>query len=390
MKKYMRCLSILLIFSFLMLALHIPEAAMAGTNKKQKPRQGIPPVKIIAPQDGCSIQQGERLELMVQIKPGLKAVSVTFLYIDGKGIGMADKSPYSYTWDTTGIKPGPYSIKAQAHLADGRIFESAPVEIFIEGQPAPPEPAGTIIKEGTPIILKTEEEMISGRIPKDTVIHFRVDKDVIGSEGQVIIPYDAIGYGKVLESRSHGMFGRPGKLNFALESVTAADGTSVPLRAIRDATANDAGALVVVGALFLSVLFVFFCGNNIEIPKGTLFTAYVNHDTLIAKPLAPKMTSVDMEITRTVIIDNPAQGVSIKKSGEYTFSCKISPADDTAFVRIYLDDDLIAWQKGNLSNIKWKNAKTGNMKAGEHVLFAEVTFTSGHIVKSPPVKFSVE
>lgn len=386
MRMFMKSISQLLIFSLMILFYQIPGVGFAQ-QRTVSPK--VPPVKIIAPQDGCCIKVGEKLDIMVQVKSSLKVTSVTALNIDGKGIGMTNMAPYIVNWDTSNWQPGSYSIKAQVHLEDGRVLDSMPVEINIEGLPTPPAPVGSILKEGTPIILVTEETMVSGKIPKDATIHFRVDKDVIGPEGQILIPYGSTAYGKVLESRPHGMFGRPGKLDFTLESVNAADGTSVPVRAVRNATASDAGALVIVGALLLSVFFVFFCGNNVEIPKGTTFSAYINHDTLIAKPNVPRLAAADLNIARSITISDPAEGGKKKKEKEIRFSCAISPNDDSAYVRLYLDDDLIAWQKGNLSNIAWKNAKTGKVSTGSHVLFAEVTFSSGHIVKSKPVKFEI-
>ncbi len=274
--------------------------------------------------------------------------------------------------------------------ADGRILKSDPLEINLEGTPTPPAPTGTIIKEGTPIILVTEEEMVSGKVAKGSTVHLRVDKDVLGPDGQILIPYESTAYAKVLESRAHGMFGRPGKLDFQIESVNAADGTSVPLRAVRDATGNDQGALVIVGAVLLSVLFVFFVGHNVEIPKGTSFSAYVNHDTLIAKPLPSKLTAADLNIVRTAVVTKPTSGEKLKKANEYVFSCTISPTDDAAYTRVYIDDNLCSWQKGNLSNIEWKNAKAKELKKGEHEIYMEITFSTGHIIKSAPVKFTVE
>lgn len=390
MRIISKTISIFLIFSLLLLFFPIPPMAEAQTKGKTKVSPSAYAVRIIAPQDGFIAKIGDKVDIMIVIKPGLKVDSIAILSDDGRGIGMISEAPFTAKWDTTGFNSGTYTLHAEAHLTDGRTLKSTPLEINLEGTPVPPAPTGTIAKEGTPIILATEEEMVSGKIAKGSTVHLRVDKDVLGPDGQILIPYESTAYAKVLESRAHGMFGRPGKLDFQIESVNAADGTSIPLRAVRDATGNDAGALVIVGAVLLSVLFVLFVGDNVTIKKGTTFTAYVNHDTLVAKPLPSRLTAADLNIARTATITSPVTGGKLKKSNDYVFSCAISPADDAAYARVYVDNDLCAWQKGNLSNIEWKNAKAKNMKNGEHELEMEVTFSTGHIVKSAPVKFSVE
>ena len=390
MKFLKRIISGVLIFSLLLLFFSIPPMAEAQTNDKTNVSPSSYAVKIIAPQDGFIAKIGDRIDIMVIIKPGLKVDSIAILNDDGRGIGLISEAPFAVKWDTTGFNSGTYTLHAEAHLTDGRTLKSAPLEINLEGTAVPPVPAGTIVKEGTPVILAAEQEMVSGKIAKGSTVHFRVDKDVLGPDGHILIPYESTAYAKVLESRAHGMFGRPGKLDFQIESVNAADGTSVPLRAVRDATGNDQGALVIVGTVLLSVLFVLFVGENVTIPKGTTFTAYVNHDTLIAKPLPSRLTAADFNIARTVAITSPVTGGKLKKSNDYVFSCTISPVDEAAYARVYVDNNLCAWQKGNLSNIEWKNAKAKSMKKGEHELEMEITFSTGHIVKSAPVKFSVE
>lgn len=386
MHGFLRIISVILIYTLLLLTAPVFGIAQAAEDK-EKPGYSV--VKIFAPQDGYTAKIGDTLEIMILVKPTLKVASIAVLCEDGRGIGMVSSQPFSVKWDTSGYSAGTYKISAQAHLEDGRIFNSPPVEIILESPP-PPAPAGVLLKEGTPIILSTEVEMVSGKVKEGSVIHFRVDKEVIGPQGQILIPCDSTAYGKVLKSRPHGMFGRPGKLDFLLESVEAADGTSIPLRAVRDSTGNDEGALVVVGALLLSVLFVFFCGHNVEIPRGTLFTAYVNHDTMIMKPQPTKLTMEDLDIARTVTVKNPADGATVKKSDKIQFSCTISPADDKAYVRVYLDKKLIAWQKGNLTGIEWSDSRKKDVKPGEHELYMEVTFSSGHIVESNHVKFALE
>ncbi len=383
MKRYIKSLSKFLICSFLMLMIQVPQVSLA--QAQQDPKNS--PVTIIAPQNDSTAKIGDTINIMIVVKSGKSVESVAVISGEGLGIGMTSSTPYVVKWDTANVSPGEVTLKAQAHMADGSVLESPLVKITLE---SPSTASGVQIKEGTPVIIRTEEEMISGRIPKGTTIIFRVEKDVIDSDGQVLIPQDSAAYGEVLESRSHGMFGRPGKLDFKLESVNGAGGASIPIRAVRSSVAKDKGALVVVGGALLSVFFVFFRGNNVEIPKGTVFTAYVNNDTLISEPLPPRLSEEELNIERSATITKPVEGANVEKAGEYDFSYAITPSDESVFVRLYVNEELVMWEKGNLTGMTWKTPKAKDLKAGEHTVYLEVTFDSGHIVKSPTVTFTVE
>ena len=80
----------------------------------------------------------------------------------------------------------------------------------------------------------------------------------------------------------------------------------------------------------------------------------------------------------------PSAGSTVQKEDKLTFACQTNPIDDGAFVRLYLDDNLVGWQKGNLSKIEWVAEK---IKPGEHQIRAEVTFSNGIMINSQPIKF---
>ncbi|MEW6279343.1 MAG: Ig-like domain-containing protein [Candidatus Eremiobacterota bacterium] len=349
-----------------------------------------PAVKIIAPKDGYSCPVGTPVDLMVWTRPGLKVSSVTVLSEDGSGIGMASEPPWTVQWDTSQARPGAYTLRAQVTLYDGTTRDSVPVMVVLQ---RPPGPAGVTLKEGTPVLLANEDRMVSGETPEGTVVRYKVDKDVLGPNGEILIPAGSPGYGTVVKSEGSGFFGRSGALNITLESVHAADQTPVALRAQRNATADDQETAVIVGAVLVSVFFVFMEGDDVVIPPGTLFTGFVRNDTLIAKPGAPRLSQAELKLPRSVSMLVPSAGGRVKREDQVVFSCSTTPQDDSAYVRLYMDDVLVAWQKGNLSSIACNTRRSDAIdrlfSPGQHTMVAEVTFTSGHVVKSEPVTFTV-
>ena len=251
------------------------------------------------------------------------------------------------------------------------------------GKPPAPE-----IQEGHPIVLLTEEFMKSGDTPTGSTVRFRVDRDVILPDGRSLIPANAQAIGEILKSEPHGLFGQAGELNFAIRSVTAADGTAVPLRAVKNAEGDSIMAPVIVGAVLVTPLALLFNGPNVEIPAHTAFTAFVDKTTPITKPLPSRLNKASLGITRTVAITDPKEGALVEKSDKVVFAVNTVPTDDNAYVRLYLDDKVIKIQKGSFSRIEW--TRSDLVDDGSHRLEAEVTFESGHVVKSPPVRFTLE
>jgi hypothetical protein len=244
------------------------------------------------------------------------------------------------------------------------------------------------IQEGHPLVLLTEEFMKSGQTPTGSTVRFRVDRDVILPDGRILIPANAEAIGEVLKSEPHGLFGQAGELNFAIRSVTAADGTAVPLRAIKNAEGDSIMAPVIVGAVLVTPLALLFNGPNVEIPAHTAFTAYVDKTTAITKPLPPRLDKASLGVARSVTIITPKEGALVEKSDKVVFAVSLTPADENAYIRLYLDDKVIKIQKGSPSRIEWTRSES--VDDGVHRLEAEVTFQSGHVVKSPVVPFTLE
>lgn len=345
-------------------------------------------IKIVAPSSGYKCAIGSDLQVMVSLRPGLKVTSVVLLDKDGAGLAMSTEKPYALRWNSAQAKPGLLGLVAQVQLADGSSENSQVVWIQMDG---PAAPVGVTLQDGTPVLLANEEKLMSGETPEGSVVTYRVERDVLAPDGKVLIAKGSKAYGKVLKSSGSGFFGRAGELNIALESVTAADGSSVPLRSVRTSTGDDSLDVVIVGAILLSVFFIFMAGADVEIPPGTLATGYIHRDTVIARPLPARLAPAELAAARSLSLLVPEKEGVVQLEDKLVFSCNLTPPDDSAFVRLYLDDTLIAWQQGNLNRIEWDTRRQGKLRERlldqkEHSLFAEVTYGSGQIVTSTPRK----
>jgi hypothetical protein len=252
--------------------------------------------------------------------------------------------------------------------------------------PRPAAPAASVIQEGTPVLLLTEEKMVSGETPEGSTVLYKVERDVLGPQGQVLIPAGARAHGKVLKSSGSGFFGTAGELNINIESVEAVDKTVVPLRAVRDATADDSTAGMIVGAVLLSVFFVFMEGDDVVIPAGTLFSGYVNRDTKLGAP--GPVRNIGGKSAKMI---GPG---AMRKEDQMFFACTATPDDPQAYVRLLVDGKMVGGQKGALNKIVWDTRRNEKLteelaKEGKHKVAAEVTWSNGEIVRSEPVEFTI-
>ena len=136
------------------------------------------------------------------------------------------------------------------------------------------------LKSGTPVILELISGIKSNKAKSGQMVDFRVVSDV-KANGIVVIPAGSIAKGQVIESQKSGIFGQPGELRVAIKSVTAIDGTVVPLMA---SEFNDEGkdklVVSIIGGLLC--LFPFFMkGGKAEMPAGTQIQAAILSSTEI-------------------------------------------------------------------------------------------------------------
>lgn len=95
----------------------------------------------------------------------------------------------------------------------------------------------------------------------------------------VVVPTGSRVSGKITKCTSSGLFGRAGKLEFAINSVKSINGIEIPLQYtdLREAGSDD-GAVAVFAAVSI-IGGIFMKGKNVSFPAGTKMAAKVVADT---------------------------------------------------------------------------------------------------------------
>ena len=351
-----------------------------------------PPIQIAAPEPGCTAQVGDKLQVLVVVSPGVDVATVV-LMCDARGLGMAEKPPYAFEWDTSEAEAGDHVLRAFAYLKSGEKVGATPVTVALVAPQASPQLAAsalppTILKEGTPVLLQTQEKMVSGQIAEGAPVRYKVARDVTGRDGKVLIAYGDFATGRVTRSRRRGMFGKAGQLEFTVDFVTAADGTTVPLRSNQQMGGKDNKGTVIATALLLTVLTVFISGKDVDLPAGTEVMAYVDHDT----PVQPSASEVPTGAARgepqeSAAISAPLEGQVFDAGERIEVRFSVTPEHKFGRATLYVDGKESGKVERQLSPFALNARSLG---VGTHAVEVEVQFLSGYVLRTPPVQISVK
>jgi len=349
-----------------------------------------PPVSIVAPEPGCVATVGDVLNVLLVVRDDLEVASVAVL-CDAKGIGMLQAPPYALKWETTGGEPGEHVLRAFAYLKSGEKVGAIPVMVTLiqpkEVLPTRTAPESEVLKEGTPVLLQTQEKMVSGLTPENAPVRYKVARDVTDSDALLLVEYGSFAQGRVTRSRRRGMLGKAGQLEFTVDTVAAVDGTTVPLRSSQQMAGKDNKGAVIASALLLTVFAIFVNGKDVELPAGTEVMAYVDHDTEVARPTrAPQGAPLRGEPTESVRIAAPADGQVCAPRSRLEVTLAVSPEAKFARATVYIDGRESAKIERTLKPI---GVNTRDLPAGNHTIEGEVQFLSGLILRSAPVRISV-
>lgn len=146
-------------------------------------------------------------------------------------------------------------------------------------------PDGTLIEVESPYRVNSQEFK-----PSDE-ISFRVINP-IKINGVTVIEQGANVTGRIEKAKRGGHFGKAGLLVWSMQTVTAVDGSQVPLRAVQERLRGDSKAakvatqMVVTGALLfwiapVALLHGFKRGEDAFIPAGKRYDVFVNGQALI-------------------------------------------------------------------------------------------------------------
>lgn len=165
-----------------------------------------------------------------------------------------------------------------------------------------------ILPEKTEILLKLITPLTSGKNKVGEVIELQVEKSIRSKDGTTLIEDNADAFGTITVSKKNRAFGKTGKLGFTIDYVEASNGTQVPVRATIENNAVSSDDEAGTGFLFVSEFSGFLRKENLSIPSGTIFKAYVDRDTniLILKEGEHDSTIHTPNLNGQVILDNGA------------------------------------------------------------------------------------
>jgi hypothetical protein len=351
-----------------------------------------PPIQIAAPEPGCTAQVGDKLQVLVVVSPGLDVATVVVM-CDARGLGMAEKPPYAFEWDTSEAGAGDHVLRAFVYLKSGEKAGATPVTVTLVVPQASAQLAAsalppTILKEGTPVLLQTQEKMVSGQIAEGAPVRYKIARDVVAPGGQLLVAYGDFGEGRVTRSRRRGMFGKAGQLEFTVDAATAVDGTRVPLRSSQQMAGKDNKGVVIASTLLLSVLAVFVHGKDVDLPAGTEVMAYVDHDT----PVQPSASEVPTGAARgepqeAATITAPTQGQVFDAGQRIEVRFSVTPERKFGRATLYVDGKESGKVERQLSPFALNARSLG---PGTHTVEVEVQFLSGYVLRTAPVQVSVK
>jgi hypothetical protein len=149
------------------------------------------------------------------------------------------------------------------------------------------------IPDGTAIEIEAPYTLSSMDFKPEDKISFRV-VDAVKVAGVTVIEQGATATGVVEKSKRGGHWGKAGLFLWTMHSVTAADGSQVPVRATSVRLRGDskgakvATAMVITGALMpliapVALLHGFKRGENAYIPAGKRYTLFVDSGSTVGR-----------------------------------------------------------------------------------------------------------
>lgn len=140
--------------------------------------------------------------------------------------------------------------------------------------------AHIIIQEGTEVKLKTLIELKGSELKVGDKIDFELSEPIIIND-QIVIRAGARASGSVsMASGSKGL-GKKGKLDFTIDYLYLTGGKVLKLKSTISANPKGRGVTTAAVAVLVSPLALFWHGQQAKFPPGSIFTAYVDHDTVI-------------------------------------------------------------------------------------------------------------
>lgn len=96
-----------------------------------------PTVTVTAPTNGSTVSLGSTTSITATSTDSQSAVNNVQFYIDGALVSTDTTSPYSYSWNTTGVTLGSHTIQAKSTDAVGNVGSSSTITVTVADTTAP-------------------------------------------------------------------------------------------------------------------------------------------------------------------------------------------------------------------------------------------------------------
>ena len=157
--------------------------------------------------------------------------------------------------------------------------------------PAPLEKSDSKIPDGTPVDIEAFYTINSMEFKAGDKISFRVVNPV-KINGVPLIEQGATATARIDKAKRGGHFGKAGLFVFTMQSVTAVDGSQIPLRTVQVRLRGDskgakvATAMIITGVLMpliapVALLHGFKRGKDAFIPAGKRYSVFVDYSATI-------------------------------------------------------------------------------------------------------------
>ena len=142
-----------------------------------------------------------------------------------------------------------------------------------------PVPVATVLRTGTPVVLRLAEGISTKEKAAKTNDRVRMEvAEAVTVGGVVVIPVGSPAVGELTDVRNKGMWGKSGRIVGRALTVNA-NGRTIRLSGTFDTKggAGTAGAVAVSAIVFLPAGF-FMTGKSAELPAGSTVRAFIDED----------------------------------------------------------------------------------------------------------------
>jgi hypothetical protein len=136
------------------------------------------------------------------------------------------------------------------------------------------------VYEGTVVKLKTLIELKGNELKVGDKIDLELAEPIIINDKIVIKP-GARATGTVSMAAGSKGLGKKGKLDFTIDYLYLTGGRVLKLKSTISSNAKGRGVTTAAVSVLVTPLALLWHGHQAKFPAGTIFSAYVDHDTVI-------------------------------------------------------------------------------------------------------------